>query len=279
MLFTHRYGSMRPFAPQHTNQPRRRHETAHMDQPMLLSTPAQTVAGMYGDEAAAHGFVALPTILLRNAVRLGLSPRDVLLIALILSERYRQKCIPTIRQGDLAAMLGCTVRTVQRDLERLRGLGYLTVVGQVDHLGRRENMYDAQPLIDTAVEVERSSQGTAGVSDENESFLEGANDALDEAVIVVEAYARGVVTLPTPVSQQTKTRKEKLCSDLTPQPPMGMRYEQRKRNDNDGDGERTRRRYENAARSPPPVPLLPWWTSMNWKEAVRLEQVGVGTMR
>lgn len=97
----------------------------------------------YGDVANA-GFQAVPDILLKNQVKLGLSQTDLVVLLNVLMHWWYVDQKPFPRATTIAKRIGVTPRTVQRSFLSLEKLGLLN--RREDESGRA--ILDPQPLVE-----------------------------------------------------------------------------------------------------------------------------------
>jgi hypothetical protein len=97
----------------------------------------------YGEVAVA-GFQAVPDLLLKNQVKLGLSQTDMVVLLNVLMHWWYVDKKPFPRATTIAKRIGVTPRTVQRSFSALEKLGLLNRSEADD--GR--TILDPQPLVD-----------------------------------------------------------------------------------------------------------------------------------
>jgi hypothetical protein len=132
-----------------------------------------------------HGYVAAPTVLVRNKGRLGLGDDELCLILAIMTYKW-DEAAPWPSVESLADYLGWSSRSVQRALRKLEGKhkstmrrgAYLTVTARKTGPKRNEtNTYDFTPLFVALAKLEvladkngivpQEEENTATIAEEN----------------------------------------------------------------------------------------------------------------
>ncbi len=86
--------------------------------------PAEPIQERWG-EALNAGFLVAPVALLRHQRELGLDAGDLVVVLNILGAWWYRDRLPFPSTHTIAARMGVTIRTVQRHLVKLEGLGLI----------------------------------------------------------------------------------------------------------------------------------------------------------
>lgn len=112
--------------------------------------PLTSISAKWGPTVAAGGYgsgwTSVPSALIRNIGKLGLSGTDFTVLTVILSYWWEADRMPSPRVVGIANLLGMSPRTVERSIARLRRKGLLVWrQAQNTHRGLRR-VFDLQPL-------------------------------------------------------------------------------------------------------------------------------------
>ena len=96
--------------------------------------------------AAIVGWQALPDVLLKHQVTLGLTATDMLVVINILSYWWYVDIMPFPRVRTIADRMGVTPRTVQRSLEHIISNGYFARKKDIGPDGKERDVLDPSGL-------------------------------------------------------------------------------------------------------------------------------------
>lgn len=91
-----------------------------------FSKPARKLSStekIWGKAVYGHGYVAIPSVLIRGQRRLGLNPMQLNICIQLLGYWYDLAIKPFPSKRELAQLIGCTEKTIQnniRDLEKAK---------------------------------------------------------------------------------------------------------------------------------------------------------------
>src|SRR3712207_3956972 len=115
----------------------------------------------FGDELLQAGFTAVPNLVLRHYVALGITPTEMMFIIHIWQYWWNEKDpYPSLRT--IAERMGISWRNAQRYVASLRQKGVLVVSPRfAAGLGQMTNEYDFSPLTQRVLAREGSTPKTA----------------------------------------------------------------------------------------------------------------------
>lgn len=113
---------------------------------MTSSTATQRAAAKWGPAGMA-GFQIVPDLLLKHQMGLGLSATELLVLLNVTMHWWYPEQRPFPRSSVIAKRMGVETRTVQRAMERLRGLGLMEKVTETTESGEEREVCDLSGLV------------------------------------------------------------------------------------------------------------------------------------